>query len=466
MIETIFGSALTILQTALAFIVLISVLVFIHELGHFLAAKWCGIRADVFAIGMGPRLVGWNWKTGFSFGKIPDDLDLEGRTDYRLSALPIGGYVKIAGMVDESMDAEFASRPPEPWEFRSKNTFQKALVISAGVIMNFLLAIVLLGALNMSSGRMIYNTTSVGHLPTTDPAYAAGLRENDKILSVNDEPVEYFQQVWTAIYIDEAGRDVSLAVERDGKPMKIVIPRASIPNDLDKKGAIIPYPAGVHVSLARIEPKSPADSAGFKAGDDILTVNGERISTQTEFVRYIGSNRDMKHSIVIDRDGQRLVKEVLPAASGKIGVVPSDSGAVIRKSYSFGEAMVAGFDQTVTVTGDIFNMIGGLFAGRANLGESVAGPVMIAQAAEKAASEGFLPFVQLMAFLSITLATMNILPVPALDGGHLVFILIEGIIRREIPLKFRMAMQQVGFVLLILLMAFVIINDGAKLFGN
>src|SRR5688572_24636204 len=203
-----------IFQTVLAFAVLIGVLVFIHELGHFLAAKWCGIRADVFAVGMGPRLFGWNWKTGFSFGKVPEDLDLEGRTDYRLSALPIGGYVKIAGMVDESMDAEFASRPPEPWEFRSKNTFQKAFVISAGVLMNFLLAIVLLGALNMSSGRMIYNTTSIGYLPPTDPAYAAGLRENDKVLSVNNEPIEYFQQLWTSIYIDEAGRDVTLQVER------------------------------------------------------------------------------------------------------------------------------------------------------------------------------------------------------------------------------------------------------------
>src|SRR5947209_5738899 len=143
-----------ILQTILSFAVLIGVLVFVHELGHFLAAKWNGIRADVFALGMGPRLFGWNWKTRFTFGKIPENLDLEGRTDYRISAFPIGGYVKIAGMVDESMDTDFANRPAQPWEFRSKSTLQKAFVISAGVIMNFLLAIVVLGALNYFQGKV------------------------------------------------------------------------------------------------------------------------------------------------------------------------------------------------------------------------------------------------------------------------------------------------------------------------
>ena len=130
-----------ILQSTLAFIVVIGVLVFVHELGHFLAALWTGMRADVFALGMGPRVIGWNRLTGFSFGKLPENLELGEHTDYRLCALPIGGYVKILGMVDESMDTDFAGQPPQPYEFRSKKNWQKALVLSAGVIMNFLLAI-------------------------------------------------------------------------------------------------------------------------------------------------------------------------------------------------------------------------------------------------------------------------------------------------------------------------------------
>src|SRR3954470_21334794 len=113
---------MVIVEAVLAFIVLVGILVFVHEMGHFLAARWSGMRADVFAIGMGPRLFGWNRKTGFSFGKLPEDLELDGNTDYRVSAFPIGGYVKILGMVDESMDTDFATRPPEPWEFRSKGT--------------------------------------------------------------------------------------------------------------------------------------------------------------------------------------------------------------------------------------------------------------------------------------------------------------------------------------------------------
>ena len=137
-----------VLETVLAFIILIGVLVFIHELGHFLAARWTGMRAEVFAVGMGPRILGYNKHTGFTFGKLDEGIDLGDHTDYRISAFPIGGYVKIAGMVDESMDTKFAQEPPKPWEFRSKNTLQKAFVISAGVIMNFLLAVIVLAGLN------------------------------------------------------------------------------------------------------------------------------------------------------------------------------------------------------------------------------------------------------------------------------------------------------------------------------
>jgi regulator of sigma E protease len=463
--------SMILIQTILAFIVLIGVLVFIHELGHFLAAKWCGIRADVFAVGMGPRLFGWNWKTGFTFGKLPKDangeeLDLEGRTDYRISAFPIGGYVKIAGMIDESMDAEFAARPPEPWEFRSKNTFQKAFVISAGVIMNFLLAVAVLATLNMAVGKRMYNTTTVGFLPETDPAYVAGLRENDRIKSVNGEPVEYFEQVWTEIYVESAGEDIKLDVDRNGQPMAVVIPRSSIPSDLEKQGQIIPYASGIHVALAEVAPGSPAEEADLKPGDKIISINGERVLTANEFVKYVGAHPTQKHVIEIERNGQRITREVTPGSNGKIGVGPNNSGPVINVSYGFGQAVKAGFNETIGMTGDIFNMIGGLFSGKAKFGESVAGPVMIAKAAQKSASEGFLSFLNLMALLSITLATMNILPIPALDGGHLLFILIEGVIRREVPLKFRMAVQQVGFVLLLALMVFVLYNDTTKLFGN
>ena len=160
-----------IIQPTIAFIIVIGVLVFVHELGHFLAAKWTGMRADVFAIGMGPRVFGWNRKLGFTFGKVPADLDLHGGTDYRLCALPIGGYVKILGMVDESMDTDFAGLPPQPYEFRSKKNWQKAFVLSAGVIMNFILAILVFWLLPLFYGHEEMATTRVAWVDPSSGMY-------------------------------------------------------------------------------------------------------------------------------------------------------------------------------------------------------------------------------------------------------------------------------------------------------
>ncbi len=450
---------MVILQYALPFIVLIGVLVFVHEAGHFIAAKWNGIRADVFALGMGPRVFGWNWKTGLTFGKLPEDIDLEGRTDYRVSALPIGGYVKIAGMIDESMDTSYADHPPEPWEFRSKNTLQKSFVICAGVIMNFILAIIVLSVLNMISGKKVYDTTQVGLLPHSDPAYEAGLREGDRVLSVNGEPIQYFEQIWERINVDEAANDVSMSVERDGRRMTIDIPRTAIPSDPRNGDFIIPNPAGVHVSFANVFPGTPADAAGFKSGDVVLAMDDTPVANAMAFKQYIEANAKRPIDIRFVRGGDTLVSSVKAADNGQIGVQPTVAGPIKTIDYGFFPAIGAGFTTTTNMVGDIFGLVGNLVTGHANLSESVAGPVAIARAAKLSWTLGLQSFLQLMALLSVTLAVMNILPIPALDGGHLAFILIEGVMRREVPLKIRMAVQQVGFFLLLLLMAFVIYND-------
>jgi regulator of sigma E protease len=222
---------MVVLEAVLAFIILIGILVFIHELGHFLAARWTGMRAEVFAVGMGPRLLGYNKLTGFTFGKLPEDIELGDHTDYRISAFPIGGYVKIAGMVDESMDTNYATSPPQPWEFRSKNTLQKAFVISAGVIMNFLLAAAVLAGLNYFAGKDVVATTAVGPLAPTSPLYTAGLRSGDSIVAVNGEPVGYYEELQERLYIAEAHSDITLDVVRAGQPAKVEIPRTVLGQD-------------------------------------------------------------------------------------------------------------------------------------------------------------------------------------------------------------------------------------------
>lgn len=449
-----------VLETVLAFFVLIGILVFIHELGHFLAARWTGMRAEVFAVGMGPRVAGFNKVTGFTFGKLAEDLELGDNTDYRLSAFPIGGYVKISGMVDESMDTDFAAGPPQPWEFRSKNTLQKAFVISAGVIMNIILAVVVLAALNFFKGKDVIATTAVGVVEANSPLYVAGLRAGDSIIAVNGTSVDYYEQVQDRLYLDDAHEDVRLDVIRAGTPATVTIPRTVL-GQAPGKVAILPK---VQVRLVMVEGGRPAARAGIKAGDIVLAVDGIDVTSQDQMRQYISARKLRPIAFTIAHDGKILNVPVTPGADGLIGV---QLGLAPNKHVRYGllESISAGFDETIGYTGSIFNGIGALITGKAKFTESVAGPGMIAKAAQRSAREGIVPFLRLLVVISIGLACMNILPIPALDGGHLVFIIVEGVLRREVPVKIRMAIQNVGFVLLILLMAFVIYNDGTKMFN-
>lgn len=455
-----------ILITILAFVILIGVLVFIHELGHFLAARWTGMRAEVFAVGMGPRLFGWNRINGFTFGKLPESIELGENTDYRISALPIGGYVKILGMVDESMDTDFAAAPPEPWEFRSKKTWQKALVLSAGVIMNILLAIVLFAGLKFFYGEEYWATTTIGplaHEKAQQAAIDAGLHEEDRIIAINGDSVRYWQEVDQHIYARKAGEDISLLIERNGAPMTIVIPRNKIPDVRENGTMMVPDDLGLVVQT--VVGASPAYRAGLKEGDIILAIDGRRVSSFDEFTSYVSSHKDKTLAFTVRRDGQDIVKNAQPDEDGMVGV---QIGVVYlgekeRITYGFFPAITEGFSAMTDHIDLMITLIGNLFTGKQGLKESVGGPVAIYKAAGQTFQMGLDAFLKLMATLSVMLAFLNILPIPALDGGHLVFVFIEGIIRREIPLKVRLAAQQVGFLLLLVFMIFVFYNDFTKL---
>lgn len=448
-----------VLETILAFVVLIGILVFIHELGHFLAARWTGMRAEVFAVGMGPRLLGYNKVTGFTFGKLPEELELGDHTDYRISAFPIGGYVKIAGMVDESMDTGFVAGPAQPYEFRAKNTLQKAFVISAGVIMNFLLAVLVLAGLNYFVGKEVV-APIVGPLDTASPLFSSGLREGDSVVAVNGEPVTHYEEMEKRIYVDELDNDVTLGVVRAGTPAQVELPRKVLGR---RPGMIYPR---VQVQLRRVEPGHPAARAGLKPGDVVVAVDSIDVRSADQMKKYIASHKTRPIAMTLQRGADTVRRTVTPAASGLIGV-ELDRVRQKQIKYGLGASLTSGFDQAVTLTGDIFTGIGALVSGKAKFGESVAGPIQIAGAARQSARQGIDVFLHLLVVISIGLACMNILPIPALDGGHLVFIIVEGVLRREVPLKVRMAIQNVGFVLLLLLMAFVLVNDGSKVFfGN
>lgn len=456
-----------IVEALLAFILLMGILVFVHELGHFLAARRCGIRADVFAIGMGPRLCGWNSITGFTFGKLPADLDLNGKTDYRVSAFPIGGYVKIIGIVDESMDTDFASKPPQPWEFRTKGTPSKILVITAGVIMNFLLAIVVF------AGLAFFHGNERG-APVVGPLYAgadsalvsSGLRSGDSITAITGIPVASVDDVdprIDSLLSNQTVASIPVIIMRNGSQMTIRIPRTA-----HRGGRSMTIPSQRVTIVESVVPGSPADKAGMRNGDTIVSINNIRTSDMSTFTETIERAKRTPVTITVARAGGLHTLVATPNAENKIMVAAEERnfGPTYRETYSLSASVGIGFERTATVTVGTFGLIGKLVTGQARLKESVGGPTMIASYAQKTISRGLPDFLALMAILSVTLACMNILPIPALDGGHLVFIIIEGVIRREVSLKVRMAFQQVGFALLVIFMIFVFYNDIARMISG
>ncbi|MFN3781444.1 MAG: site-2 protease family protein, partial [Candidatus Kapaibacteriota bacterium] len=203
------------------FIIVIGVLVLFHELGHFIAARLSGIRVDVFSIGMGPRLLGFNKVLGFTFGKLPEDFQSNGYCDYRICLLPIGGYVKIAGMIDESLDKSFINAPPKEYEFRSKGTPAKLFVISAGVIMNIILAIFLFSIISFSEGKVLWRTTKVGYVQKNSLAESIGLRIGDVILSINNKPVDNWNDIIQRLSLEKFGGAKILTVLRQKDTLQL-----------------------------------------------------------------------------------------------------------------------------------------------------------------------------------------------------------------------------------------------------
>lgn len=441
------------------FAITIGILVFIHEFGHFAAAKLSGMRADVFAIGFGKRLFGWNRKSGFSFGELPKDFDGEGHTDYRLCLLPLGGYVKIAGMVDESMDAEFANRPPEPWEFRAKPLVSKVFVITAGVIMNLLLAWLIFWGANFFQGKPFTQTTTIAYVEANSLADSLGFKSGDKILSINGKPVNNWEDVRNEIFINTLGEDLNISLLRNNENINLAIPRNKVPDDETQTMFLLPE--GVKPAVGEVLKDSPAEKAGFKSNDILLAVNDEPVFTPKQVTQIISSNKSSEIKVKVLRENDTTSLAVVPNDEGKIGVAigTTFTGKVHYKTYGFFESFYYGWLDIVRMTDLTFSMLGKVFSGNIEFKKAFGGPIKIAQYAAKSADSGLSSFLYFLALLSLSLAILNIMPFPVLDGGHLVMIVIESLIGREIPVKIKLAIQQVGMVLLLLLMAFIVYND-------
>jgi regulator of sigma E protease len=433
---------MTILSTIFYFIITIGILVLVHELGHFLAAKFFKMRVDTFSLGFPPR----------AFGKKI------GETDYCISWIPIGGYVKIAGMIDESFDTEFLNKEPQPWEYRSKPIWQRMIVISAGVIMNLLLAILIFWGIIFHQGKTIHPVTEIGYVAPNSPAAKSGLRTGDKILSINNHPVKQWDEIESTLYTESVANDLTIQVQRSGALNTLLIRRSELPDFTEERFGILP--SGLMSVVTVVSHGKPAEQIGLQPGDTILAVNGIAVSFGS-LQESIRSNAGKEIFLSWARGNQHLQAHVTPTAEGRIGIELelAYSGPVIHERYSLLEALPIGIGELKTTSVLFLSNLFQIATGKASLSKSMGGPIKIAQLAKRSADNGVLEFFGFIALLSISLALLNILPFPALDGGHLFFLIFEAVFRREIPTKVKIALQQAGFILLLVFMAFVIYND-------
>lgn len=447
------------------FILVVGVLVFIHEFGHFIAARMCGIHTDIFSFGMGPRLFGFNKKDGFKFGNIKD-WEGNGLCDYRICLLPIGGYVKVSGMVDESIDTTFVNSEPKPHEFRSKNLAQKVFVLAAGVIMNVLVAIVIFGGIALFNGKILWKSTEIGYVDKNSIAGSIGLLSDDKIISINNKPITTWEEVLDGLTIDELGSIKKIRLIRNGETKELVADGKVLLKSMTGQKPLGLFPKNSFVIVKDVEKSKPAGKLGLTSGDTIVSVNNEKILAYSKLTTILSANKNKKVEIEWKRKNQLLKDSITPDSDGKLGFYPDVvySGIKIKQSYTLIESIGVGIDESIKNSTLLLKSIAQIFKGNITVKESLGGPIMIAKSASMSAKMGIDSFLRFMALLSVTLAIFNILPFPALDGGHIVFALIETIIRREIPIKIKIYIQNTGMILLLVLMAYALYNDIMRLF--
>jgi regulator of sigma E protease len=396
---------------------------------------------------------------GLTTGDLPADLDMQGHTDYRLSLLPLGGYVKIAGMIDESFDNSFAKEEPKPWEFRSKSTIQKLFVITAGVMMNLTLTLVVFAGINFFQGRQVFNSTTLGQVTNDTFAAEAGFQSGDKIIEINGQIPTHWEEVLNLLVLENLGQDKQVKVERGDEVVDLNISGGMI-SSAAQESFVLPLGDSKPL-ISEVFKDSPASDAGIEPNDVFLSLNDVELNSRQEAIDIITSNKDVELSLVLLRKEDTVRVAVTPSIEGKIGIGIKNvyTGEIDYQTFGVFKSVSMGVDDIIQYTALTFSSLGSVIKGDIEFGSAFGGPVKIAQFAARSAEMGIVSFLRFLAVLSLTLAILNILPFPVLDGGHFVIILIEGIFGRELPIKFKIAIQNAGFVFLLILMAFILYND-------
>jgi regulator of sigma E protease len=438
-----------ILIKILQFVMSLSILVIIHELGHFTLAKFFKTRVEKFYLFFDP------WFSLFKHKK--------GDTEYGIGWLPLGGYVKISGMIDESMDKEQMKLPPQPWEFRSKTSWQRLLIMTGGVIFNFIFAMLIFIFVLFAWGETYLPTANVKYGIVTDSVgYAIGLRNGDKILSVDNQHVENFMEITSDIVLNNRK---TIQVERDGALTIIEIPKEYIPKMLKGKGQIdsrIPFGPYVIESFGK---KSPARTAGANLNDQLIGLNNKKFTYYDEFQKYLFDNKDRPVVLNLLRKSDSINVSVTPDSLGMLGIGRSVALGQIFElktiKYGFLQSVPAGINKGIKTISDYLKQFKLIFSKHSKAYQSLGGFITIGNIFPGVWD--WQRFWNLTAFLSIILAVMNILPIPALDGGHVLFLLFEVITGKKPSDKFLEYAQIVGMVILLALLLLANGNDVLRL---
>jgi regulator of sigma E protease len=429
----------------------LSIMVVLHELGHFIPAKLFKTKVEKFYLF-------FDYKFSLFKKKI-------GETEYGVGWIPLGGYVKIAGMIDESMDKEQMKEEPKPWEFRTKPAWQRLIIMLGGVTVNFILGVVIfIGAVFYwgDSGR-ISNANLVNGIHVIDTLGTnMGLRNGDRIIKVDDESVSDFGKITGTIIMDEAEK---LTVDRDGEYIDLDIPyyfnKVMIARGIKGFGFIAPR---VEFIIDSVLPDNNAYRAGFNSGDRFIALNGEPKIFFDEYKEYFDAHKGEDVTIKVIRDGVEYDKPVTISEDGLIGVSRKfvDLLPLENREYGFFESFPVGIEKGYTTLIMMIKQLGLMFSPKTEGYKHVGGFVSIGKIFSP--TWNWQVFWSMTALLSIMLGVMNLLPIPALDGGHVIFLIYEMIMGKALNDKIMEYAQVVGFVILIGLLVFANGNDIYKLF--
>jgi len=433
----------------------LSILVVLHELGHFIPAKLFKTRVEKFYLFFDP------WFSLFKFKK--------GDTEYGVGWLPLGGYVKISGMIDESMDKDQMEKEPEPWEFRSKPAWQRLIIMVGGVVVNLILACFIYAMTMMAWGEeklpvenMHYGLECVDSL-----AFDLGFEHGDKILRVGETEVKYYSDIMPMLLLETADK---VTVERNGSTMDLDYTPDAVARIIRNSAPL--FVPRAPIIIASVQEGSPADNAGFQRGDKLLKIGSDTLVYFQDLAPILDTTKGKELTAVLEREGRQIELAVTPSEDGKLGFYRAGSNLSEMKEfgivetekikYGFIASFPAGVNKAMDKLGSYIKQFKLILNPETEAYKQVGG--FGAMAKMFSPTWDWLRFWEMTAFLSIMLAFMNILPIPALDGGHVMFLLYEIITRRKPNEKFMEYAQMAGMILLLGLLLLANGNDVLKIF--